>query len=305
MTTFVLGGAAKCGTSTVADLLAGHPDVHVVPKKEAHHHLFPDGPPRFQGPGDDTFARMVVSDGDAWAALLAAGDGAAAVGEASVYYLYRPESWPRLAEALGDGGRVLLVLRDPVERIRSAWGHLVRDGREALALADALDAEDERVAADWEWCWHYRRVSRYHEQLPAVLEVFDRERILVVDQAELRRDPGALLAQVHRFLGVAPRPPEGAPVRNPSGAVRSRRLHRALTQPHPVKDVLRPLVPDRLLQRVYHGALARNLQPLPEPDADLLADLAAELRPVAEGVRDLVGLDTAAWCRPSRSTVGS
>jgi hypothetical protein len=302
VTSFVLGGAAKSGTSTLADLLGRHPDVHVVPRKEAHHHLFRGAPPTFVGPGDDAFARLVVSDPAEWADLLAEGDGAAAVGEASVYYLHRPACWPAIAEALGPDGRVLLVLRDPVARIRSAWGHLVRDGREPLDLAAALEAEDERVAAGWEWCWHLRRVSQYHEQLPAVLAAFGPDRVLVADFEELSRDPGALTARTFRFLGVEPVEVADAPVRNPSGAVRSRRLHRLLTQPHAVKDVLRPLVPDRVVQAAYHRALAGNLRPLPEPDPALLAELARELQPVADGVRDLVGLDTSRWCAaPTRS----
>ncbi len=297
MVPFVLGGAAKSGTSTLADLLDQHPEVHVCPRKEAHHHLFVGHPPTFTGPGDDTFARMVVSDPAEWGRLQAAAGSAAAAGEASVYYLYRPEAWPVLAEALGPQGKVVLILRDPVARIGSAWGHLVRDGRETLSLEAALAAEDERVAAGWEWCWHLRRVSRYHEQLPAVFASFDRERVLVVDFASLRDDPEELLARLHRFLEVEPRPPRAADkVVNPSGVARSRALHRFLTQPHPSKDLLRPLVPDRLVQATYRRALARNLKPLPAMDAELRAALAAELRPVAEGVRDLTGLDTSRWC---------
>lgn len=305
MSSFVIGGAAKSGTSTLADLLGRHPDVHVCPRKEAHHHLFRDSPPDFGGPGDDTFARMVVSDPEEWRTLMAAGAGHRVVGEASVYYLYRPESWPVVREALGDDGRVVLILRDPVARIASAWGHLVRDGREDRSLADALAAEDARVRAGWEWCWHYRRVSRYHEQLPAVLEAFGSDRVLVADFAELRRDPSALVGRIHRFLEVDPEVLDGpVDVVNPSGAVRSRAIHGFLTQPHPVKDLFRPLVPDRLVQGAYRRVLARNLRPLPPMADDLRAELSAELRPVADGVQELTGLDTSRWCQPVAVPVG-
>lgn len=298
MGAFVLGGAAKSGTSTLADLLGRHPDVYVCPRKEAHHHLFRSSPPTFTGPGDDTFARMVVSDPAEWAELLAAGAPAPVVGDASVYYLYRPESWPRLRDALGPDGKVVLILRDPVSRIGSAWGHLTRDGRETLPIADALAAEDERAAAGWEWCWRYRDVSRYDRQLPAVYEAFAPEQVLVADFAELRRDPEGLTARIHRFLGVVPIGSTGpVTVVNPSGAVRNRAVHRFLTQPHPVKDVLRPFVPDRLVQGTYHRVLARNLAPLPPMPEALREELADELRPVAEQVQDLTGLDTSAWCR--------
>ena len=298
MGAFVLGGAAKSGTSTLAELLGRHPDVHVCPRKEAHHHLFCNAPPIFRGPGDDTFARMVVSDPFAWQQLMDEGGRCPVVGEASVYYLFRPEVWPRIRQALGPDGRVVLILRDPVARIESAWGHLTRDGREVLPIAEALEAEDARSAAGWEWCWSYRGVSRYDEQLPAVLDAFGADRVLVADFAELRQSPDQLTTRIHEFLGVAPLVPSGpVPVVNPSGAVRSRALHDFLTQPHPVKDVLRPFVPDRLVQRTYRRALARNLRPLAPMPESVRADLAEEFRPVAEGVAALTGLDTAAWCR--------
>jgi hypothetical protein len=303
---FVLGGAAKAGTTALADLLSQHPQLHLCPRKEAHHHLFRDQPPMFTGPGDATFARMVVSDPAEWRALRAAAPPGTAFGDVSVYYLYRPEVWPRLAAALGDEGRVVLILRDPLERISSAWGHLVRDGRESLDLAGALAAEDDRVAAGWEWCWHLRRVSRYHEQLPAVLAAFGPERVLVVDHRRLRHDPAGLVEQIHRFLGVEPLRPEPRRASvNPSGRARSRHLHRFLTEPHPLKDIVRPVVPDRLVQGTYHRAMVRNLTSLPTIDEELARWLAMDLAPVAAGVHQLVGLDTSQWCRlPPASEAG-
>jgi len=296
---FVLGGAAKSGTSTLADLLASHPDIHVIARKEAHHYLFRGQAPAFCGPGDETFARMVVSDPGHWAELLAEGQHLATVGEASVYYLYRREVWPILANALGPDGRVVLILRDPVERVASAWGHLVRDGREWLSLSDALAAEDERVALGWEWCWHLRRVSRYHEQLPAVLDAFDRDRVFVADFAELKTDPHGLLARIQGFLGVdLVDVDDSVPTINPSGSVRSSRVHGFLTQPHPVKDALRPFVPDRFIQQVYRRSLARNLRPLPPMSPEVRATLAQDFADVPSGVRALVGLDTSGWCAP-------
>jgi hypothetical protein len=304
---FVIGGAAKSGTSALADLLGQHREIHVCPRKEAHHHLFAGRPPTFTGPGDDTFASMVVSERAEWDRLVSAADqqGATAFGDASVYYLYRPEVWPVLAAELGPDGRVVLILRDPVERIESAWGHLVRDGREELDLAGALDAEDERVDAGWEWCWHLRRVSRYHEQLPALLAAFGRDRVFVADHAELRRDPVGLAAAVYQFLGIDPTTTGSARTVNPSGQVRSRKLHTFLTKPHPSKDLLRPLVPDQLVQAAYRRLMARNLDALPPmPDA-LRRVLAAECTPIADGVADLVGLDTSTWCRPAHAPTSS
>lgn len=296
--TFVLAGAAKSGTTTLVDLLAQHPDVHVCPRKEAHHYLFRSAPPAFRGPGDHVFGEMVVSDPDEWAALMAAAGGARARGEASVYYLHRPEVWPRLVAAAGEDLKVIVILRDPVARAVSAWGHLVRDGREHLDLAEALDAEADRRDRGWEWCWGLVGVGRYAEGLEALLDHVDRGRVLVLGHDELAAEPQIVARRAFAFLGVEPGAPVVPRALNRSGVVRSRRVHDLLTRPHPAKDLLRPFVPDRVVQSTFRAVHDRNLATLPQVLPDAHARLVAALGDQPARVAALTGLDTSGWCRP-------
>lgn len=296
--TFVLAGAAKAGTTTLVDLLDQHPEVHVCPRKEAHHYLFRSDPPTFRGPGDHVLGEeMVVSDPAEWAGLMAAAGGARQRGEASVYYLHRPEVWPTLVEAVGPDLKVIVILRDPVERAISAWGHLVRDGREHLDLGDALDAERRRVEQGWEWCWELVGVGRYAVGLEALFDHVGRDRVLVLGHDELAAEPQVVARRAFAFLGVAPGAPVVARTLNRSGAVRSRRVHQLLTRPHPAKDLLRPLVPDRVVQSTFRAVHDRNLAVLPDVLPDVRARLVAALSDQPSAVARLTGLDASSWCR--------
>src|SRR5207244_3601481 len=73
--------------------------------------------------------------------------GPVVVGEASPYYLYHPLAAERAARLVPEA-KLLLFLRDPVERTYSMWKEQVRNGVEKLDFAEALAAESERTAGE-------------------------------------------------------------------------------------------------------------------------------------------------------------
>jgi sulfotransferase family protein len=102
------------------------------------------------------------------------------------------------------GAKLIVVVRDPIDRAYSNWMHLWVDGLEPLGDFVAVwHAEDERVAAGWAPFWHYRRLGRYGEQLADLLARIDRNRLLVLRYWQLVSQPTASLNRVARFLGIA------------------------------------------------------------------------------------------------------
>ena len=114
--------------------------------------------------------------------------------------------------------RLIVVLRDPVER---AFSHYRRErslGRENLSFDEALDAEAERLRvagdADGESFYlahaylHHAYATRglYLDQLRAWEETFPREQILVTTSEELFRHTHETLARVTAFLSLPPHP---------------------------------------------------------------------------------------------------
>lgn len=137
-----------------------------------------------------------------------------ALGEASPYYLFHPLVPERVAAVLPDC-RFIVLLRDPVERAISHYFHEVDLGVETLPLGDALEAERSRLEGEAERLRaeptyvsfshrHYSYVSRglYADQLRRWFAAFPRNQFLILDSADLFRDPELTYRRVLTFLGL-------------------------------------------------------------------------------------------------------
>lgn len=251
--TFILGGTAKAGTTTLWYQLDMHPDVFMSPVKEPYHFAVAPDHEGFHGPGDDRLRAVVKASEASYRALFRHAGQVPHRGEASTWYLYSEEAPARVAAAIPDV-QMVFVLRDPVDRAFSAWAHLRRDGREPLdRFEDALDAEASRVAEGWAPIWHYARMGRYGEQLVRWFDALGPEQVTVLLHDDLLREPEAVLHRVHDLIGVQRRPFHAPGVRlNTSGTPRSQVLHRVLERPSPLRTRLRGMLPTR-----FHEALVR------------------------------------------------
>jgi hypothetical protein len=189
----------------------------------------------------------------------------------------------------------VLVLRDPAARAFSGYSHLVRDGRERGDFAEALEREDERVSAGWEYIWHHRRLGAYSRQIEALYDAVGRERVLVLRHEDLVDDPVATCAHTFEFLGLDPSfRPSFVPKANPGGRPRSRTLVRALHHARVPRAIARTVLPAPVRRRVWDHLVQWNLRPVADrghEQDDLRRRLAADARETAR----LTGLDLEAW----------
>ena len=241
--TFLVAGGARCGTTGLVEGLRGHPDVAVIEPKEPHYFALHRLGAHFTAPGDDhTINRVAVTDLDRYLALFpsAKPDGTpyAALGEGSVSSLYYPEeSIPEILR-LNPAMRVVVLLRDPVERAHSAYGYMRARGLEPLEdFLAAVALEEERKAAGWHHIWHYTSMSRYADDLTAFRDAFPADQLGVWFYDDLNRDYAGTVAEVLTFIGVPATASDVAQVPrvNVSGQPRSRVFHevikRATAQP--------------------------------------------------------------------------
>jgi hypothetical protein len=254
--TFLVIGAQKSGTGTLYHHLRDHPQVYVSTVKEPDFFTAEPG-----GRRSWEWYRELFRPG-------AERPQVCALGEASTSYTMYPaiRGVPeRIAAALPDAKLVYLV-RDPVDRMRSAYRHAVSVGEERRPVEVAL--HDPR----------YADVSRYALQLGRYLRCFDRERILVMQAERLFADPVGTMRRVFAFLDVDPEVPLSQPDRRHNVGdqrvierrwlVATERLARRWDR---ARDVRR--VRDRVQQRV--PVLVGR--PFPPGSTEVCADLRAEL----------------------------
>jgi Sulfotransferase family len=229
---FFVSGAPKAGTTAVHAALARHPWLYMSAVKEPKFFLTDGPPPARGGPGDARTYREHVWRRGAYEALFDAAPPGSLRGESTPFYLYRGDAQRRI-RALVPGARLIVILRDPVERAHSNWTHLWSAGLDPVGDFVAACAEEERrIAAGWADFWHYTALGRYGEQLEHLHRVFPAEQILVFRYRTLVEDPATVLDSICSFLGV----PQGIlteiPRENvtahPNRSLRHRAVSRAL-----------------------------------------------------------------------------
>jgi hypothetical protein len=174
---FIIIGAMKCATSTLAAQLGAQPGLFMTDPKEPNY--FSDDP---------VFAR-----GPEWYASLFAGAAAGDIkGEASTHYTKMP-TYPatldRMKAALPEL-RLVYMIRNPIPRIVSHYIHEWSQGVVAGSLEDALTSMPELV--DY---------GRYGWQIAPFVEAYGRDAILLTSLERLKLDQTAELARVAGHLG--------------------------------------------------------------------------------------------------------
>ena len=202
---FFLVGAPKAGTTALHAALAEHPRLYLSPVKEPKFFLCDGAPPARQaGPGDAHSAREWIWQRDRYEALFDGAPTGARCGESTPFYLYDRAAHRRIRRLVPDA-RLVVLLRDPVDRAYSNWMHLWSDGLEPIPdFVAACGAEDDRIRAGYAPFWHYRAVGRYGEQLQHLLSVFDPAQVHVLRYRDLVDRPDATLDGICAFLGVEP-----------------------------------------------------------------------------------------------------
>jgi hypothetical protein len=202
--TVLIIGAPKAGTSALHAALAQHPEIYPSPVKEPKYYMGWDAPPpAYRGPGDAHSNQEWIWRRADYQALFRGAPGDALRLESTPFYLYQPGARRRIAEELPEA-KLIVIVRDPIDRAYSNWMHLWVDGLEPIPdFVEAWHAEDRRVAAGWAPFWHYRRLGRYGEQLADLFGLVNRERVFILRYWQLVSHPDETLNRVARFLGIA------------------------------------------------------------------------------------------------------
>lgn len=197
LVSFLIAGVQKGGTTALFDYLTDYPDIALADTKEVH--FFDDETHDWNAP-----------DYGAYHAHFPPAEGRPC-GEATPLYTYWPNSLERIC-AYNPAMKLVVVLRDPVQRAWSHWRMEYARGVETEAFAWCIREGRQRLFEREPW-GHDREISYvergfYGEQAERLLALFPREQLLFLTSDELRREPGDALGRVRAFLGLrrAPAP---------------------------------------------------------------------------------------------------
>ncbi len=259
MPDFLVIGAPKAGTTALHAALARHPGLYMSPVKEPKFFLSDGPPPTKGGPGDALTYREHVWRRPDYEALFDPAPAGTLRGESTPLYLYDRAAMRRIRAALPDA-RLIVIVRDPVERAHSNWTHLWSAGLEPVGdFVRACGEEDRRVAAGWASFWHYIGLGRYGEQLEDLFTLFPREQVLVLRYRLLVDEPTQTLDQICAFLGVEQGVLAEIPRHNVTAHPEPTLTHRAVSLAQRAGSAFGTFVPG-LTAATLTGPLERFLQ---------------------------------------------
>lgn len=294
MPTFLVIGAVKSGTTALHRYLKQHPQIYMSSPKELRFFPFEDHPPDFRGPGDKADIETAIKNLEDYRACFARGAHHPARGESSPLYLYYPRSAERIRHHIPDA-KLIAVLRHPADRAYSQFQMKRRDGFERLNFRDALAAEERRVSDGWSHHWHYLRRGFYAAQLKPYFNLFKREQLRIYLYEDYVGDPAGFIQDIFRFLNVDDSfVPDTSVRHNVSAIPRSRALQTFLTEPRPVKNLFKPLLPARWSRRVGGRLRRLNLTKPPLPE-ELRRQMIEVYREDIIELQGMLGRDLSHW----------
>lgn len=207
--TFLILGAAKSGTSSLAQYISTHPEVALSKPKEPHF---------FDANYSKGMSYYLTRHFKNWRHEKVAG-------EATPSYLIVPYVAERILHEIPQV-KLIVILRNPVMRAFSSWWMFHARRMEQLSFADAISLEERQISegrhplenpqAESIWSKHIQNIrlgrpidirtylyaGHYAHHIQRFLRLFPRENIKIIFSNHLRERPHETLCELWQFLGV-------------------------------------------------------------------------------------------------------
>lgn len=261
-------GTAKAGSTWIYNVLTHHPEIYMAPGKGLYF---------FDGHYDR---------GMPWyLSHFQAANGQPVLGEVSHSYLYSGDACQRIAE-LSPAARVMVCLRDPVDRAFSSYLDAIKNGQFDGKFDAALEAIPSILDR-----------GRYATYLRPYVETFGRENIHIGVFDELAARPRVFARKLYEFLGVEPLElpdrmtkkmmPAGTP-RMP-GLVRLAKTLSAATKPVGARKLRGQIKTSRFIRNLLYRPFTDKNKPRMEPA--MRAKLHEQYRAEVVALDELAGTD--------------
>ena len=207
--------------------------------------------------------------------------------------------------------KIIVVLRNPVDRAYSAFHYFQRLGIEKEKnFKTAIENEIKYVSCDDRAIFEGGRMLRkaylshgyYYNQLTEYYKVFDKDQIQIILFKDLIQDQVAVLEGILEFLGIHGYKKEIREiVSNPSSILRNSILHKLITKDNFIKKYYQMILPKswryylniNIIKRIERLNKKKTLYP--KMDQDLRKRLACLFNPYNDRLSDLIGVNLDHW----------
>lgn len=251
----------KAGTTSLYEYLSKVPEVYMSPIKE----------PRFfsvsiEDPGDIT-----VSEKQEYLDLFRKVVEEKIIGEASPTYIYDPEA-PKLIHKVSPKARILITLRDPVERANSAYLELKRNG---IITSESFQQVLEKEMNNKKVRGKINRIfseGLYYENIKRYLDIFGTDQVKIIFFEDLVKNTLKTMNEIVKYLGInyVFENPDFE-IFNPYGRSRNKLITKTLTDHQGFRKILRKIIPSSTREKINKAMLVHDEKPkMDENDRKIL-----------------------------------
>ena len=184
---FICIGSQKSGTTTIYNILKNHNEIFLSEQKELHFFDYDDQYDK----GVEYYKNFFKTDKKI-------------VGEITPSYIFFDDCAKRIYTTLGAKIKILIILRNPIDRAFSHYLMSCKRGFEKKSFEEAIILEEERICKGYFEKSHYSYISRgkYSEQIKRYYKYFDKENIKIIFFEEFIQNQQSAISSIENFLNI-------------------------------------------------------------------------------------------------------
>ncbi|WP_052158297.1 sulfotransferase family protein [Lacinutrix jangbogonensis] len=228
---FLNVGAAKCGTTTIHNILIQHPQICIPLEKDFH---FFDN--------DINYAKGLKS----YESFFNPNHDKVISGEISATYLYSEQALKRIVENFGTDIKILLILRNPALRCFSEYLHQKRHGKIEGFNINEYFKKNKQIDKNMPFYDVLIGRGLYFHHMRKFIDAFGKSNIKISFLENLKENPESVAKDILEFLQVNPNESLNVNlVSNSKIIVKNKKFHKLFysEKRNVLRNVLRIIVP--------------------------------------------------------------
>jgi len=221
---FLIVGATKSGTTSIYNYLQQHSNIFLNKEvKESNFFVEPKSVlgcgPRFCG--EQSYGKTIKD----YEMLFEEVDISQhkAVGEVCTTYVHFSENSIQNIKKYLEDPKIIVILRNPIERAYSYYMHNIRDGDETLSFEDALDKEDKRIKENLWLSFRLKTLGLYSKHIENYQNSFSNVKVIIYD--DMKNNMQKTMDDIFNFLEIDSLNIDTKEKYNISGVPKNRVLH--------------------------------------------------------------------------------
>ena len=182
---FFIVGAPRSGTTSLHEYLNEIPEIFMCPKECGYFSKFSIGR---------------VESAQEYKNLFADATSNQLIGESTAIYLRDPETPDKIHKA-NHNAKIIIMLRDPIERVHSHYLMYVHNGYETQSFSKKLEAYD-KSKSDEKFHNYIIMPSYYFDSVSKYIDVFGRDQIKICIYEEFADKTHKIVSEILDFLCI-------------------------------------------------------------------------------------------------------